>query len=79
LGRTPSRPSSFSRFTGYPEWGFIIYARLRLPVLVEGALRFFHGTRYELHAWVVILNHVWRLWLQRESEPVVKFRVAIYD
>ena len=26
--------------------------------LVEGALRYFHGHRYELHAWVVMPNHV---------------------
>ena len=26
--------------------------------MVEGALRFFHGQRYELSAWVVMPNHV---------------------
>ena len=34
---------------------------LRCPeiaALVETALRFFHGTRYELRAWVIMSNHV---------------------
>ncbi len=37
--------------------------------LVEGALRFFSGTRYDLQAWVVMPNHVHVLFTQRE-EPL---------
>ncbi len=36
---------------------------------VKGALRFFHGTRYELHAWVVMPNHVHVLFTQ-QNVPV---------
>ncbi len=32
--------------------------RPELAGLVEGALRFFHGERYDLRAWVVMPNHV---------------------
>jgi REP element-mobilizing transposase RayT len=35
--------------------------------LVEGALRFFHGTRYDLQAWVVMPNHVHVLFTQRDG------------
>ena len=30
----------------------------KVAALVAGALQFFHGQRYELHAWVVMPNHV---------------------
>ena len=45
---------------------------LKRPVLaslVEGALRFFHGARYELEAWVVMPNHVHVLFTQK-AEPL---------
>ena len=37
-----------------------------IAVLVEGALRFFHGERYGLRAWVVMPNHVHVLFLVQE-------------
>ena len=37
-----------------PTW----LADPRVASLVEGALQFFDGTRYRLHAWVVMPNHV---------------------
>ena len=43
--------------------------RPKVAGLVEEALRFFHGTRYELLAWVVMPNHVHVLLAQRE-EPL---------
>ena len=43
--------------------------RPELAGLVEGALRFFHGTRYELEAWVVMPNHVHVLFTQKD-EPL---------
>ena len=45
--------------------------RPELAGLVEGALRFFHGTRYELQAWVVMPNHVHVLFTQK-GEPLGK-------
>jgi REP element-mobilizing transposase RayT len=39
--------------------------RPEIAGLVEGALRFFHGTRYELQAWVVMPNHVHVLFTQQ--------------
>jgi putative transposase len=33
--------------------------------IVENALRFFHGTRYELRAWVIMSNHVHVLFKQQ--------------
>ncbi|HOC57397.1 MAG TPA: transposase [Verrucomicrobiota bacterium] len=40
--------------------------RPEVAKLVEGALRFFHGRRYELLAWVVMPNHVHVLFTLRE-------------
>ncbi len=37
--------------------------------MVEGALRFFHRTRYVLQSWVVMPNHVHVLFTQRD-EPM---------
>ena len=43
--------------------------RPELAQLVEAALRFFHGTRYDLMAWVVMPNHVHVLFTQG-TEPL---------
>ena len=43
--------------------------RPELADLVERALRFFHGTRYELLAWVVMPNDVHVLFTQK-GEPL---------
>ena len=45
--------------------------RPELASLVESALRFFHGSRYNLLAWVVMPNHVHVLLTQRD-EPLGK-------
>ena len=45
--------------------------RPELADLVEGALRCFHKVRYELHAWVVMPNHVHVLFTQKD-EPLGK-------
>ena len=38
--------------------GECLLGRADIAAVVEGALRFFHGQRYELRAWVIMPNHV---------------------
>ncbi len=45
--------------------------RLEIAKLVEDALRFFHGERYDLRAWAVMPNHVHVLF-QVEATPMAK-------
>jgi len=42
-----------------------------IAALVEGALRFFHGERYDLRAWVVMPNHV-HLLFQVQEVPMAR-------
>ena len=42
--------------------------------LVETGLRFFHGTRYDLRAWVIMANHVHALVKVGEVPPVLSLR-----
>lgn len=43
----------------------------QIAALVETALKIFHGTRYELHAWVIMSNHVHALF-KVEAVPMVE-------
>lgn len=43
---------------------------VRIARLVEGALLYFDGTRYALHAWVIMPNHVHALFTPVRSHPL---------
>ncbi|HKS38184.1 MAG TPA: transposase [Verrucomicrobiae bacterium] len=45
--------------------------------LVEGALRFFHGDRYDLRAWVVMPNHL-HLLFQVQEMPMARLLVEAW-
>ena len=50
--------------------GECLFRDPRLALLVQNALLFFHGQRYDLHAWVVMPNHVHVLFRLRRGHAL---------